>query len=93
MKSLSRVRLFATPWTVTHQVPPSMGFSRQGYWSGVPFIVNCATMNSGVHESLSVMVSLGKGTFLNQLGFSLLFEVQIYIPCLSSSLRIAHIRK
>ena len=33
---LSRVQLFATPWTVAHQVPPSMGFSRQEYWSGVP---------------------------------------------------------
>ena len=37
MKSLSRVRLFATPWTVTYQAPPSMGFSRQEYWSGLPF--------------------------------------------------------
>ena len=36
-KSLSRVRLFATPWTVAHQAPPSMGFSRQVYWSGLPF--------------------------------------------------------
>ena len=36
MKSLSRVRLFATPWTVTYQAPLSMGFSRQEYWSGVP---------------------------------------------------------
>ena len=34
LKSLSRVRLFATPWTVAHQAPPSMGFSRQEYWSG-----------------------------------------------------------
>ena len=37
MKSLSCVRLFATPWTVAHQAPPSMGFSRQEYWSGSPF--------------------------------------------------------
>ena len=43
VKSLSRVRLFATPWTVActrfllHQAPPSMGFSRQEYWSGLPF--------------------------------------------------------
>ena len=37
MKSLSRVRLFATPWTVAYQAPPSMEFSRQEYWSGVPF--------------------------------------------------------
>ena len=35
-KSLSRVRLFATPWTAVYQAPPSMGFSRQVYWSGLP---------------------------------------------------------
>ena len=35
--SLSRVRLFVTPWTVAHQAVPSMGFSRQGYLSGFPF--------------------------------------------------------
>ena len=38
MKSLSRVRLFETPWTVAHQSPLSMGFSRQEYWSGLPFL-------------------------------------------------------
>ena len=37
MKSLSRVQLFATLWTVAHQAPLSMGFSRQEYWSGLPF--------------------------------------------------------
>ena len=37
VKSLSRVQLFATPWTVAYQAPPSMGFSRQEYWSGLPF--------------------------------------------------------
>ena len=36
VKLLSRVRLFETPWTVTYQAPPSMGFSRQEYWSGLP---------------------------------------------------------
>ena len=36
-KSLSRVRLFATPWTVARQASLSMGFSRQEYWSGLPF--------------------------------------------------------
>ena len=35
-KLLSRVRLFTTPWTAAYQAPLSMGFSRQGYWSGVP---------------------------------------------------------
>ena len=37
VKSLSRILLFATLWTVAHQAPPSMGFSRQEYWSGLPF--------------------------------------------------------
>ena len=36
VKLLSRVRLFVTPWTAAYQAPPSMGFSRQEYWSGVP---------------------------------------------------------
>ena len=36
VKSLSRVRLFATQWTVAHQAPLFMGFCRQEYWSGLP---------------------------------------------------------
>ena len=36
VKSLSRVRLLATPWTAAYQAPPSIGFSRQEYWSRVP---------------------------------------------------------
>ena len=36
-QSFSRARLFETPWTVAHQAPLSMGFSRQEYWSGFPF--------------------------------------------------------
>ena len=38
VKSFSRVRLLATPWTAAYQAPPSMGFSRQEYWSGVPLL-------------------------------------------------------
>ena len=38
VKSLSHVWLLATPWTAGHQAPPSMGFSRQEYWSGVPLL-------------------------------------------------------
>ena len=38
VKSLSRVRLLVTPWTAAHQAPPSMGFSRHEYWSGVPLM-------------------------------------------------------
>ena len=36
--SFSRIQLFATPWTVAYQAPPSMEFSRQEYWSGLPFL-------------------------------------------------------
>ena len=36
---LSRVRLLVTPWTAAHQAPPSMGFSRQEYWSGVSIVL------------------------------------------------------
>ena len=36
LSNFSHVRLFATPWTAAYQAPPSMGFSRQEYWSGVP---------------------------------------------------------
>ena len=39
VRSLSHVRLLSTPWTAAYQAPPSMGFSRQEYWSGVPYTV------------------------------------------------------
>ena len=41
VKSLSRLLLLATPWTAAHQAPPSMGFSRQEYWSGWPLPSPC----------------------------------------------------
>ena len=47
-KSLSRVRLFVTPWTAAHQAPQSMGFSRQEYWSGLPFLSPEDLPNSGI---------------------------------------------
>ena len=48
VKSLSRVQLFATPWTVAYQVPPSMGFSRREYWSGLPFTSPADLPNPGI---------------------------------------------
>ena len=44
VKSLSHVQLLATPWTVAYQAPPSMGFSRQEYWSGVPLPSPCISI-------------------------------------------------
>ena len=49
VKSPSRVQLLATPWTAAYQAPPSMGFSRQEYWSGVPLpspLVDFKVLNS-----------------------------------------------
>ena len=48
VKSLSRVRLLATPWTVAHQASPSMGFSRQEYWNGLPFPSPGDLLNPGI---------------------------------------------
>ena len=46
VKSLSPVQLFVTPWTVAYQAPPSMGFSRQECWSGLPFLHSkCMAIN------------------------------------------------
>ena len=69
VKSLSRVRLFATPWTAAHQAPPSMEFSRQEYWSGVPLpspkrkvkvaqscLTLCDSMDYTVHGILQVRI-------------------------------------
>ena len=48
VKSLSHVRLFATLWTVAHQAPPSMGVSRQEYWSGLPLPSPGDLLNPGI---------------------------------------------
>ena len=48
VKSLSHVRLFATPWTVAHQAPPSVEFFRQEYWSGLPFSSPGYLPNTGI---------------------------------------------
>ena len=47
-KSLSGVQLFATPWTAAYQAPPSMGLSRQEYWSGVPLPSPSSTINKHI---------------------------------------------
>ena len=63
VKLLSHVWLFATPWTEAYQVPPSMGFSRQEYWSGVPlpspsvswFLFNCCFLYGSSYFADSVL--------------------------------------
>ena len=57
VKSLSCVRLFATPWTIAYQTPPSMGFSRQEYWSGLPFPPPGDLPNPGIEpRSLALQI-------------------------------------
>ena len=51
VKSFSRVQLLVTPWTAAHQAPPSMGFSRQEYWSGVPLPSPRGTLREGLSDS------------------------------------------
>ena len=63
VKSLSHVWLLATPWTAAHQAPPSMGFSRQEYWSGVPLAspdlrwVFCNNNRNKMHNEINVLES------------------------------------
>ena len=62
VKSLSHVRLLATPWTAAYQAPPSVGFSRQEYWSGVPLPSPLITMVPPKMNSLLTMWKIPKGT-------------------------------
>ena len=55
MKSLSRVQLFATPWTVAHQAPLSMGFARQEYWGESPFHSPGDLPNPGIEPRSPVL--------------------------------------
>ena len=50
VKSLSHVQPLATPWTTDYQAPPSMGFSREDYWSGVPY-AEYILQNAGLDDS------------------------------------------
>ena len=52
VKLLSRVQLFLTLWTVAYQAPPFMGFSRQEYWSGLPFLLQGLFPTQGLNLGL-----------------------------------------
>ena len=55
VKLLSLVRLFVTPWTTAYQAPPSTGFSRQEYWSGMPLLSPCNTLVGSEYCLLSLL--------------------------------------
>ena len=63
VKLLSRARLSATPWTVAYQASPSMGFSRQEYWRGLPFPSPGDLHDSGIEPGKIFYVSCIRGGF------------------------------
>ena len=58
VKSLSHVQFFATPWTAAHQAPPSMAFSRQEYWSGLPLPSPGLCLLKFKHSQLTFLIKL-----------------------------------
>ena len=89
VKSLSHVRLLATPWTAAYQAPPSMGFSRQEYWSRVPLPLPVQSLSrvqffvtpwtAGQQASLSI---------INSWSFFKLMSIQLVMP--SNHLILCH---
>ena len=69
VKLLSHVQLFATPWSVAYQAPPSMGFFRQEYWSGFPFLSPGDLPNPGIDPgSPALQVNSCKEDAINRKG-------------------------
>ena len=58
VKLLSCVRLFATPWTAAYQAHPSMGFSRQGYWSGLPLPSPMTKLDSILKRDITLLTKV-----------------------------------
>ena len=92
VKLLSRVRLLATPWTAAHQAPPSVGFSRQEDWSGVPLplpvLVPTAQQSESAMHGTHILSFLDflfiQVTAEHQVGFPLLcgwFSLLTYFIC------------
>ena len=89
VKSLSRAWLLATPWTAAYQAPPSMGFSRQEYWSGLP-LPSPTILSNGLirtipwHWHLGVILSpFAKGNTCHRIGNTLL-------KCVYDASRVLH---
>ena len=74
VKSLSRVWLFPTPWTAAHQAPPSMGFSRQEYWSGVPL----PSLGNSL-EPVNMLLYMANGTKWLHFVVQSLSRVQLFV--------------
>ena len=84
VKMLSRIRLFANPWTAAYQAPPSMGSSRQEYWNGVPLpfpTIHLSITHRELLKSSSITVDLPVSPFS---------FISFYLPYFNASVLNAH---
>ena len=89
-KSLSRVRLLATPWTAAYQALPSMGFSRQEYWSGVPLPSPTLPLSFATREENSLPKWAGKAAgFSSQIYTALTLAIWNQLEKKQGSLKMA----
>ena len=72
VKSLSHVQLLATPWTVAHQAPPSMGFSRREYWVGCHCLLRCFSVVLLNHPTLTFSHGVQKSVLYISVSFAAL---------------------
>ena len=80
MKLFSRARLLATPWTAAYQAPPSMGFSRQEYWNGVPLPSPTYTTDTGKHFKSELYFLSREPVVEHLLGHTTGIEGQMLVP-------------
>ena len=87
-KFLSRVWLFATPWTVAQQAPPSMEFSRQVYWSGCHFLLQGIFLTQGLNPGLLHLYHLShQGSLKKRVTvFFIAFFLHVYILAFLSTI-------
>ena len=82
---LSHVCLFATPWTVAHQAPLSMGVSRQEYWSGLPFPPLAIFLTCGLNPRLLCLLHWQVGSLpLSHLGIPIQMTERVFLSCFLS---------
>ena len=88
LSRFSRVRLCAAPWTAAHQAPPSTGFSRQEYWSGVPL-----PSPKNIHRQFQIIYQktgfLGFFFFFEQSGWEIGYQVQFLFRVIERSVMMA----
>ena len=85
VKSLSRVWLFATPWTAAYQAPPSVGFSRQEYWNGVPLPSTNLEIPNTACKSSEATKDTWHSFFLGALKRNSVDPLEFLATCLSNS--------